>query len=141
MVMGSSYFVKTLSKTDVGKRLALLTKYMKHLPCIPCGHPVANLLEVMDVHGTEWYLGYTFRRLARFCEMQMSHTRRSDHISERRTLMLFTPLISSRNQSILRLELAKLDENGDGGELTGGHGCAWDGVVLGLHFPSVGSIL
>ncbi|MBA0824436.1 hypothetical protein Goarm_021109, partial [Gossypium armourianum] len=93
MVMGSSYFVKKLSKTDVGKRLALLTKYMKHLPCIPCGHPVANLLEVMDVHGTEWYLGYTFRRLARFCEMQMSHTRRSDHISERRTLILFTSLV------------------------------------------------
>ncbi|PPR82486.1 hypothetical protein GOBAR_AA38231 [Gossypium barbadense] len=80
MVMGSSYFVKKLSKTDVGKRLALLTKYMKHLPCIPCGHPVANLLEVMDVHETEWYLGYTFRRLSPFCEMQMSHTRRSDHI-------------------------------------------------------------
>ncbi|OMO56635.1 Ovarian tumor, otubain [Corchorus capsularis] len=54
-------FTKTLSKTDVEKRLALPTKYMKHLPEFRGGHQAVLNLPVGDVNGTQWHFGYTIR--------------------------------------------------------------------------------
>ncbi|GKU98926.1 hypothetical protein SLEP1_g11859 [Rubroshorea leprosula] len=53
-------FSKILTQTDIDKRLAIPTKFMRqHLPEFPGG--TLNLM-VEDVRGHDWSFGYSIRR-------------------------------------------------------------------------------